>query len=101
MNDIKDMGSKTYEIKKIILADGTEFDIDKIVGFTILKYSGEGNNYKWKIHYCAKSKLDLKALSNQCTMAAYAFSFMARHGMKFDEACKLYDEMMEEARRNL
>lgn len=101
MDYIKDVGKKTYEIKKIILADGTEFDINKIIGFTVLKESGEGNQYNWKVHYCAKSKLDLAALSNQCNMAAYAFSFMDKYGITFHEGCQLYDEMMKEARKSI
>jgi hypothetical protein len=100
-NNIEDMGAKTYEIKKIILADGTEFDINKIVGFTILKESGEGDEYNWKITYCAKGKNDLLALSNQCSMAAYAFKFMREHDIDFSEACEMYDEMIEIARSKL
>lgn len=98
MNYIKDVGPETYEIKKIILKDGTEFDINKITGFTILKESGEGFEYNWKITYCAKSKNDLLALSNQCNMAAYAFKFMREDDITFDEACKRYDEMIAYAK---
>lgn len=101
INNIEDMGTKTYEIKKLILADGTEFDINKIVGFTILKESGEGFEYNWKITYCAKGKNDLLALSNQCNMAAHAFKFMRECDIDFDTACKMYDEILEAARSKM
>ncbi|MCK9556382.1 hypothetical protein M0R36_11330 [bacterium] len=99
MNCIKDMGDTTYEIKKIVLADGTEFDIDKITGLAVVKESGEGLEYNWKITYCAKGKNDLLALSNQCTMMAHAFKFMREKNIEFDEACTIYDKMLEEARK--
>jgi hypothetical protein len=99
MNYIKDMGAKAYEIKKIIMADGTEFDIDKITGLAVVKESGKGLEYNWKITYCAKGKNDLLALSNQCSMMAYAFKFMREKDIGFDEACKMYDEMLEAGRR--
>ena len=99
MNYIKDMGAKEYEIKKIVLADGTEFDIDKITGLAVIKESGKGLEYNWKITYCAKGKNDLLALSNQCNMMAHAFKFMRENDIEFDEACTIYDKMLEKARK--
>lgn len=89
-----------YEVKKIILNDGTELDIDKITHAAIVKDRRDGNNIEFKITYCCKQKDELLALSNQCNLIAYAFKFMHKYNIDFEEATFMYDEMLKEAKNN-
>jgi hypothetical protein len=88
-----------YEIRKIILNDGTELDINKITHAAIVKDRRDGDNIEFKITYCCKEKDELLALSNQCNLMAYAFKFMSEYNVSFDEAAKMYDELLKEAKK--
>jgi len=105
MNYLDKKEPTTYEIKKIILKDGTILDIDKITHVAVIKEKETNKNeeiyYDWKITYAAKTKNDLLALSNQCSMLAHAFKFMRQYDINFDKACIMYDEPIEEGRKLL
>ena len=88
-----------YEIKKIILNDGTELNIDKITHAAIVKDRRYGDNIAFKITYCCKDKDELIALSNQCNLMAYAFKFMSEYNVSFEEATFMYDEMLNLAKK--
>jgi len=88
-----------YEIRKIILNDGTELDVDKITHAAIVKDRRDGDNIEFKITYCCKEKDELKALSNQCNLMAYAFKFMSEYNVTFEEAVKMYDELLNLAKK--
>ena len=98
---IKDLGQTTFEIKKIIFADGTEYKINKITGFAIIKEKQEGNNIDFKLTYTAKTNDDLLALSNECFTCAVAFKLMIEKGISFDEAVKKHDSYIEEERKKM
>lgn len=90
-----------YEIKKIILKDGTNLDIDKITHVALIKDKQKGNHIDYKITYCAKNDNELLSMSNECSMLAHAFKFMREYHIPFDEACIIYDKYIEEKRKEL
>lgn len=97
-NSIESKRQDEYEIVELKLKDGTIIDVDKIVNFTMILNKKEeeekGTSYDFKMTYCISKRIDLIALSNQCQMASFSFAHMAKNGGNFDNACKLYDEMM-------
>lgn len=94
---IEEFEKTKYEIKKIILNDNTELEINKIVHVALVKEKQEGNQFDFKITYGAKTKDDLLALSNECSMLAHVFKFMREYNIDFVKACKMYDELIEKA----
>jgi hypothetical protein len=98
-NTINKEEPTAYEIRKIILNDGTELDINKITHAAIVKDRRDGDNIEFKITYCCKEKDELLALSNECTLMAYAFKFMHKYNIDFEEATFMYDEMLKEAKK--
>jgi len=88
-----------YEIRKIILNDGTELDINKITHAAIVKDRRDGDNIEFKITYCCKKKDELKALSNQCTALAHIFKFMHLYDICFEDAESMYFRYLEEAKK--
>lgn len=98
---IKEYNKTKYEIKKIILNDNTELEINKIVHVALVKESQKGNQFDFKITYGAKTKEDLLALSNECSMLAHAFKFMREYNIDFTTACNMYDDYIEEAYKKL
>lgn len=88
-----------YEIKKIILKDGTILDIDKITHVALIKERRVGNNIDFKITYCCKNEDELMTLSNECCMLSYVFKFMSQNNISFEKACNVYDSMIEEAKK--
>ncbi|MFX0136107.1 MAG: hypothetical protein ACFFDN_20875 [Candidatus Hodarchaeota archaeon] len=88
-----------YEIKQIILKDGTILDINKITHAALIKEKRKNNRIYFKITYCCNDSDELIALSNECCMLTYVFKFMNQHNISFEDACKLYDDMMQEAKK--
>jgi hypothetical protein len=105
MNYLEKKEPTAYEIKQIILKDGTILDVDKIVHVAVVKEKETKKckeiHYDWKITYFGKNKNDLLALSNQCSMLAHVFKFMREYDIDFDKACIMYDEMIEAGRKLL
>lgn len=87
-----------YEIKKIVLQDGTEIDVNKLTHVAIIKHSQKGNKYNFKLTHCMRTEQDSKALSNQCLMLAHVFNMMDKHKVSFEEAATLYDNTMLDLR---
>lgn len=98
MSNVETKKPDEYEIKKIVLKDGTEIDVDKLTHVAILKHSQKGNEYYFKITHCMRTKKDSRALSNKCLLLAHAFNMMDKHNITFEEATTIYDETMEQLR---
>lgn len=88
-----------YEIKKIILNDGTVLDVDKITHVGLIKESRKGNDINFKITYYCPLNDELITLSNECMMLSYVFKLMSQIGVSFEVGCNMYDDMIHEARK--
>ena len=88
-------GKSDFQVKYIILEDGTKLDLDNITHVLILKARKNNKEYEFCLSQNVKEKNDYKALSNQAFLMANVLKIMALKNVDFGTATKIHIEYMD------
>jgi hypothetical protein len=88
-------GKSDFQVKYIILEDGTKLDINDIAHVLILKARKNNKEYEFCLSQNVKQKNDYKALSNQAFLMANVLKIMALQNVDFGTATKIHIEYMD------
>lgn len=100
MDKIKVKGISKFQVKKVIMEDGSEFDLDKICHIFIAKENDDKKNNiaNFVTSYFFKNE-EGYMLSNQCLMMANVIKYMDICNIGFEEAVKMHEEYIEELKK--
>jgi len=88
-------GKSDFQVKYIILEDGTKLDINNIAHVLILKARKNDKEYEFCLSQNVRKKNDYKALSNQAFLMANVLKIMALKNVDFETATKIHIEYMD------
>lgn len=93
-------GISDFQVKYIILEDGTKLDLKNITHALILKARKNDKEFEFCLSQNAKEKIDYKALSNQAFLMSNAFKIMHQKNVDFETAIQMHIDYMDQIMGN-